>query len=111
MPSIRSPLGALGALMVLLEGIAAGALIPLGGEPELQSRLVWMMIGTVSLVTVGVMALIGYIAVKSPGLLFNPSDIDPSAHVPLYAPNTVPRGTPSLPPDRVEFSVSDEPEP
>ena len=49
---IRSPLGALGALMVLLRGIAAAALLPLEAQPELQRLLVWMMIGVTCAITV-----------------------------------------------------------
>lgn len=105
MPSIRSPLGALGALMVFLEGIVAAALVPLAGQPALQEKLVGMMIVTVSMVTLGVLLLVGYLAVKRPALLFNPQDLDPSVHFAVYGPGDPLQGARPLPPDVVNFEL------
>lgn len=81
---IKSPLGALGALMVLLEGIAAAALVPLQSQPDLQRILVFTIVATISVLTVMIVGLIVYFARTNPGLLFNPGDIDPSVHLSLY---------------------------
>ena len=86
MTVIRSPLGALGALMVLLEGIAAGALVAVNSQPVLQ----WILVIMMTVVTVAIAGLVIWIvwhfARKHPGLLFNPQDISPSVHGVLYAP-------------------------
>ncbi|MSQ15773.1 MAG: hypothetical protein EXR50_07925 [Dehalococcoidia bacterium] len=94
--------------MVFLEGITAGALVPLQGQPELQSRLVWLMIITVLAVTIVVIILIIRFAFWHPGLLFNPSDIHSSAHVDLYAPNATVPQKPQQPASAVEFRVTEE---
>ncbi len=94
--------------MVFLEGITAGALVPLQGQPELQSRLVCLMIITVLAVTIVVIVLIVRFAFWHPGLLFNPSDIHSSAHIRLYGPDaTVPQG-PQTPANAVEFRVTED---
>ncbi len=103
--SIRSPLAALGAVMVLLEGISASALVPLQGQPELQARIVWMMIGTVSAVTLTVIILIGYFALRRPGLLFSPQDIEAAAHVPLYTQGSAIQEKQPATAEAVEFRV------
>ncbi|GEM_PF-6563823 len=94
--------------MVFLEGITAGALVPLQGQPELQGRLVGLMLGTVTSVTAVVVFLILFFAIKHPGLLFNPQDIDPSAHVSLYAPNSPALAESLLIANNVEFRVVQE---
>ena len=103
---IRSPLGALGALMVLLDAIAAGALFPLKDQPELQRYVVLLSIGSIGLITLLVCGLVIYFAIRRPGLLFSPTDIDPAVHMDLYGPGdrpTVPSQLPSL-----SFEVQDE---
>jgi hypothetical protein len=92
--------------MVLLEGAAVGALATLGSQPELQRMLVFMMVVTISAVTILVIVLISGFAIKSPGLLFNPRDIDPSAHQALYAPNEKPR-IPTVS-DEISFTLTPE---
>lgn len=72
---IRSPLGALGALMILLQGIATAALVPLQSQPALQRMIVWMMVASISAITLLVVIIVLYFAVRRPGLLFNPQDI------------------------------------
>lgn len=99
MLSIRSPLAALGAVMVLLEGIAAGALVPLSTQPQLQALLVYLIVGTVLLLVLTVIGLIIYITKTNIGLLFNPQDIDPSVHRMLY-----------IQPDRLAYTVEQQKE-
>lgn len=101
--------------MVLLEGIAAAALVPLQAQPHLQERIVCMMIWTVAVLTAGIIILIAYFAVKNPGLLFSPADIDPAVHDRLYVPLQVSltaRGAsdaaPPVPANGVEFTLLDE---
>ncbi len=84
MALVRSPLGAVGSLMVLLHGIVALALWPTNGSDDLQRMLIWAMIGNVSFMSVAIASLVGYLAWKKPWYLFSPSDIDPSAHRDLY---------------------------
>lgn len=81
---VRSPLGALGALMVLLQAIAGGTLFGLKSQPDVQQVVALMMVGSISAVTVLVVGLVAYFALTRPGLLFNPRDIDPSVHMDLY---------------------------
>ena len=83
---IQSPLGALGALMVLLEAVLLGALVPLRDQPTLQTLVVYALISSVGLITLLVAGLIVFFAIRRPGLLFNPRDIDPSVHAELYGP-------------------------
>ena len=106
MGTIRSPLGALGALMVLLEAIAAAALIPLKSQPDLQTVVVVMMVASIGLITILVVGMIALFAWKRPGLLFNPRDIDPSVHAILYGPEDTPTVPPS--PLSVSFEMRDE---
>ncbi len=83
---IRSPLGALGALIVLLEGIAAGALVAVKSQPALQWILVIMMVFLTSAITLLVIWIVWRFARNNPGLLFSPQDISQAVHGRLYAP-------------------------
>ena len=103
---IRSPLGALGALMVLLDAIAAGALFPLKDQPELQRYVVFLLIGSIGLITLLVCGLVIYFAIRRPGLVFSPTDIDPAAHMHLYGPGERPTAPSQLP--SLSFEVQDE---
>jgi len=86
--SIRSPLGAFGAMVVLIQGIAAGALATVHSQPTLQFILVII----ISIVTVSFTGLIFWLilhivrTLKNPALLFNPKDIDPTVHPLIYSP-------------------------
>ena len=82
---IRSPLGAIGAILVALEGIAGGSLYALDSGSGLQIAMVATMISVFAAVTLVVLGIIIYFAVRQPAYLFNPSDISESAHVILYA--------------------------
>ncbi len=107
--SIRSPLAALGALMVLLQGIAAAALIPLESQPELQARLVWMMIFVTGGLALVVAIVVLWFTFKNPGLLFNPRDINPEVHLDLYPSSSrVPRTHKPVSRGEVTFEVSRE---
>ncbi len=80
MSVINSPLGALGALMVLLQGLAVGAIAALGGQPDLQGVL------TLAIVTVSVLGLVWYVLVrlKRPELLFDPRSFAESVQQGIY---------------------------
>jgi hypothetical protein len=83
---IRSPLAAVGALMVLIDGVVLGAL-NIVDDPELQKVIVWSLIGSMVAVILMVWWMLWYILVKlkEPIWLFSPSDIDASAHLEVYA--------------------------
>jgi hypothetical protein len=81
---IRSPLGAIGAILVALEGVAGGSLFALDSSSVLQTAMVAAMILVFVAVTVVLLGVIIYFAVRQPAYLFNPSDISESAHLALY---------------------------
>jgi hypothetical protein len=70
--------------MVLLEAIAGGTLFGLKSQPAVQQIMAFMMVGSISAATLLVLWLIVYFAIKRPGLLFNPRDIESSVHMNLY---------------------------
>ena len=70
--------------MVLLQGIVAGALIPLQGHPWHQLVLVVVMAVGVVVVTGVVGYVVIYFARYNPSFLFDPRDIDASVHQLLY---------------------------
>ena len=70
--------------MVMLQAIAAGALIPTQSQPTLQAILVICIVIEVIAVSTVILGVIVYFAVKRPAYLFSPSDISPSAHSSLY---------------------------
>ena len=75
MGPIRSPLGAIGAVLVVLEGIAAGTLFALDSDPLLRLAIVATMIFVLVSVTVVVLGIAIYFAKTKPGFLFNRADI------------------------------------
>ena len=87
--SIKSPLGALGAVVVLIQAVAASALFAVGSRFFLQAVLV----AVISVVTIGFSLLATWLIVylvvvkKQPGLLFDPASISQSVHSVLYVPN------------------------
>ena len=81
---IRSPLGAIGAILVALEGVAGGSLVALESGSSLQAWMVAAMIFVFVAVTLVVLGIIIYFAVRKPAYLFSPSDISESAHSDLY---------------------------
>ena len=72
---IRSPLGAVGALLVALEAIAGGTLLALESDPGLRIALVVAMIAVLVAVTVVILGLIIHVAKTNPAYLFNPAEI------------------------------------
>ncbi len=95
--------------MVLLQGIAAAALLPLESQPELQARLVWMMIAVTGGLALVVAVVVLWFTFKNPGLLFNPKDISPEVHLDLYRSSSrVPRTLRPAPRGEVTFEVSRE---
>jgi len=81
---IQSPLGAIGALMVLLESVVTASLFALRSQPHLQEIMVWLMVGTIGSITFSIIVIVVLFALKNPGLLFNPRDLHPSVHTALY---------------------------
>ena len=72
---IRSPLGAVGALLVTLEAIAGGTLFALDANPGLRIAIVATMIAVIATVTVVILGLIIYVAKTNLAYLFNPAEI------------------------------------
>ena len=99
---IRSRLGAIGAILVALEGVAGGSLVALESGSDLQFAMVAAMIFVFVAVTIVVLGVIIFFAVRRPGYLFNPSDISESAHVSLYGGGVTPT-------EQIEVSTSPEP--
>ena len=58
---IRSPLGAVGVLLAVLEGIAGGTLFALDSDPGLRIALVTAMIVVIAAVTAVILGLIIYV--------------------------------------------------
>lgn len=83
---VRSPLGAIGAIVVLLQGISAGALLALRSQPVLQWVLVIMMVSMTTVITGVVVWMVVRFARSNPALLFPAQDIDPSVQRLIYAP-------------------------
>ena len=81
---INSPLGALGALMILLEALAVGAIATLDNQPGLQELLVWTIIANISFITVCVVVLIAYVAFTDIALLFDPRSFPESVQQRIY---------------------------
>lgn len=75
MGPIRSPLGALGAILVLLEGIAGATLFALDSDPHLRLAIVVTIISVFALTTLTVLGIVVYFAIAKPGFLFNPADV------------------------------------
>lgn len=82
---VRSPLGAIGGILVLIQGIAAGALFGVSSHPTLQFILVVLIVVVTIAVTILVIWLIIRLVRLNPAYLFNPQDIDPAIHRTLYA--------------------------
>ena len=75
MGPIRSPLGALGAILVLLEGIAGATLFALDSDPHLRLAIVVTIISVFALTALTVLGIVVYFAIAKPGFLFNPADV------------------------------------
>ena len=98
MGPVRSPLGAIGALLVALEAIFGGALFALDADPWLRLAMVTTMI-VVFVPTAGVILwMVVYLAVKNPGFLFNPAEV-------AQLSEAVQRGVYALPDSKVSLPV------
>ena len=73
--AIRSPLAAIGVLLVALEGIAGGSLFALGSDPGLRIALVTMMVVVLATVTATILGVIIYLTLTKPAYLFSPGEI------------------------------------
>ena len=82
--NIRSPLGALGAILAALELIAGGSLFALGASPGLQSILVITMAAVLALVTLVIIGIVVGFAIRNPGLLFDPASFSESVQHRIY---------------------------
>ncbi len=73
---IRSPLGAIGALLIAMEGIAGATLFALASDPLwLRVAIVTVMMLVLLIVSAVVLWIIIYFAIKNPGFLFNPAEV------------------------------------
>ena len=100
--------------MVLLQGIAAAALVPLDAQPELQRILVWMMVAVTCALTIVVIIMVLWFTFRRPELLFSPRDINPDVHSDVYghynlsSPSSAPRDLRPIPREFVTFEVADD---
>ena len=75
MSPIRSPLGAIGALLVALEAVLAGSLFVLPAySPQSWVVVVTMVTVFVAVASV-VLWMVVYLTVKKPGFLFSPAEV------------------------------------
>lgn len=72
---IRSPLGAIGVILVALEAVFSGALFALDDMHELRTAMVATMIAVFAAVTLVVLWMVVYLTLKNPGFLFNPAEV------------------------------------
>ena len=96
MGPIRSPLGAIGAILVALEAVFGGALFALDGKPVLQAAMVATMIAVFVLVSLVVLWMVVYLTLKKPGFLFNPAEVAQLSESVQQAIYTPPGGRVSL---------------
>ena len=75
MGTIRSPLGAVGAILVALEAVFGGTLFALDTASGLRVAIVVTMIAVFISVTAVVLWMVVYLTIKNPGFLFNPAEV------------------------------------
>ena len=75
MTLIRSPLGAIGAILVALEAVFGGTLFALDDSFWLRVAIVVTMIVVFVSVTAIVLWMVVYLTVKNPGFLFSPVEV------------------------------------
>jgi hypothetical protein len=96
--TIKSPLGAIGAIVVLIQAISAGALFAIRSQIALQ----WILVILIAIVTLAFTTLVIWLVVhlthRDPAYLFNPQDIDPSVHRAIYASQS----------DKIEVELEDK---
>lgn len=69
---IRSPLSAIGAIVVLIQVISAGALFAIRSQVILQWILVILIAGVTVTFTILIVWLVIHLTHKNPAYLFNP---------------------------------------
>jgi len=72
---IRSPLGAVGALLVALEAVLAGSLFVLPAYSPQSWVVVITMVTVFVAVAFVVLWMVVYLTVKKPGFFFNPAEV------------------------------------
>ena len=98
MSPIRSPLGAVGALLVALEAVCAASLFALPAYSMQSWVVVMTMVAVFVAVASVVLWMVVYLTVKKPGFLFNPAEVaqlSESAQQGIYS---IPYSRPSLGP-------------
>lgn len=75
MGPVRSPLGAIGVILVAMEAAFGGALFALDDDPWLRLAMVTTMIVVFVPTACVVLWMVVYLAVKNPGYLFNPAEV------------------------------------
>ena len=75
MSPIRSPLGAVGALLVALEAVCAASLFALPAYSMQSWVVVMTMVAVFVAVASVVLWMVVYLTVKKPGFLFNPAEV------------------------------------
>ena len=105
MNALRSPIGALGVLMALIEAVAGCMLFAVKEQPDLQRWIVFGILGYMFLIVAMVWWLLWYILVKrkQPAWLFDPASLHPAAQLALVLDQDV------LPPEVTDLLV-DSPE-
>ena len=98
MAPVRSPLGAIGFLLVALEAIFGGALFALDADPWLRLAMVTTMIVIFVPVAIVVLWMVVYLTVKNPGFLFNPAEV-------AQLSESVQRGVYAMPDSNVSLSA------
>ena len=80
--------------MVLLNAIVGATLGALEAWTDADagawplSLLIYVIAGSISVLTLLVVWLLGYLAIRKPSYLFNPSDIASDVHAAIYGPTT-----------------------
>lgn len=75
MGPVRSPLGAIGVILVAMEAVFGGALFALESAPLLRVVMAGTMIAVFVPTACVVLWMVVYLTVKNPGFLFNPADV------------------------------------
>ena len=72
---VRSPLGAIGVILVALEAIFGSIVLFSDASPGLRAAMAAAMIAVLAVVTLVVLWMVVYLTLKNPGFLFNPAEV------------------------------------
>ena len=75
MATIRSPLGAIGVILVALEVVFGGIVLALDEAPVLRAVMAVAMVAVFAAVALVVLWMVVYLTLKNPGFLFNPAEV------------------------------------